>query len=193
MEGAISNGYKARIYPRDTGMRSSTQLSVHCLTCCTAAHLKRGPNVALSSPRSAAIECFLARLGKRSHPPLSQLGKHPRKTKATTPWQANRDLDSNPCTVVCVSTTFPVCRSAVTSKTVYSATRLHFHFTSLGLELCFGSFNKLKIGGRAGPIASTGGSRRPGLQPREHCDACARCISGMLRPLRKQDLPTGWE
>ena len=74
--GAMSNGYRTRIHPRDTGMWSLTQLSVHCLTCCTAAHLRRGPNVVLSSPRSAAIECFLARLGRRLHPPLDRLGKH---------------------------------------------------------------------------------------------------------------------
>ena len=70
---AISNGYRALICPRVTGIWSSPQTSVHCLTCCTAAHLKRGPNVALSSPQSAAIECFLARLGKSSYPPLGWL------------------------------------------------------------------------------------------------------------------------
>ena len=31
----------------------------------------------------------------------------------------------------------------------------------------------LKPRGRAGPIASTGGSLGPGLQPEEHCDVCA--------------------
>ena len=36
--------------------------------------------------------------------------------------------------------------------------------------------------GKAGPIASTGGSHGPGLQPKEHFDACAQCISGMLLP-----------
>ena len=40
----------------------------------------------------------------------------------------------------------------------------------------------LKPAGRAGPIASTGGSRGPGLQPEELCDVCAQCISGMLLP-----------
>ena len=33
--GAISNGYRAHIYPRVTGIWSSPQTSVHCLTCCT--------------------------------------------------------------------------------------------------------------------------------------------------------------
>ena len=36
------------------------------LLCCT--HLKRGPNVALSSPQLAVIECFLARFGKAYTP-----------------------------------------------------------------------------------------------------------------------------
>ena len=70
--GPQSNGYRAHIYPRVTGTWSSPQTSVHCLTCCTAASLRRGPNVALSSPQSAAIECFLARLGKSLHPPNSR-------------------------------------------------------------------------------------------------------------------------
>ena len=62
--GAISNAYRAHIYPRVTGIWSSPQTSVHCLTCCTAAYLRRGPNVALSSPQPAAIECVLACLGQ---------------------------------------------------------------------------------------------------------------------------------
>ena len=58
--------------------------SVQCLTFCSAVPLKRGPNVALSSPQSAAIECFLARLDRPTspHPPLGQLDLHPRITKS---------------------------------------------------------------------------------------------------------------
>ena len=37
------------------------------LTCCTAAYLRQGPNVALSLPWLAAIECFLACLGQVGH------------------------------------------------------------------------------------------------------------------------------
>ena len=78
LEGGRGGGHKQRIQsshiPHVTGIWSSSQTSVHCLTCCTAAHLKQGPNVALSSPQSAAIECFLARLGKSLYPPLDRLG-----------------------------------------------------------------------------------------------------------------------
>ena len=76
------------ICPRVTGIWSAPQTSVHCLTCCTAAYLRRGPNVALSSPWLAAMECFLAcpgqlfslslsRLGVpcKDHPPISQYQK----------------------------------------------------------------------------------------------------------------------
>ena len=54
------------------------------LTCCFAVPLKRGPNVALSSPPSAAIECFLARLDRPTnlHPPVGRLGRHPRVAKS---------------------------------------------------------------------------------------------------------------
>ena len=51
-------------------------------------------------------------------------------------------------------------------------------FTSPGFELSVGSYLKPKPGGRAGPIASTGGSAGLGLQPEEHCDVCAQCNSG---------------
>ena len=62
------NGYRAHICV--TGIWSSPQTSVQCLTFCFAVHLKRGPNVALSSLQSAAIECFLARLiGLRAYTP----------------------------------------------------------------------------------------------------------------------------
>ena len=123
-----SNGYRALIYPRVTGKWSSPQTSVHCLTFCFAVHLKRGPNVALSSPQSAAIECLLARLDRHTspHPPLGRLGRHPRITKATTPWQANRDLGSNPCSVACVCSAFPVCCLAVTNITVFPTARSRF-------------------------------------------------------------------
>ena len=114
--------------PPVTGIWSSLQTSVHCLTCCSAAHLKRGPNVALSSPQSAAIECFLARLGKSVHPRLDWLGLHPRRTKATAPRQANRDLGSNPCSVACVCSAFPVCCLAVTYTTVYPTAHFRFPF-----------------------------------------------------------------
>ena len=58
---------------RHTGI--ATKFS-SCLTCCFAVYLKRGPNVALSSPQSAAIECFLARLGKAYMPtPSSGTGR----------------------------------------------------------------------------------------------------------------------
>ena len=52
---------------------------------------------------------FLGPLWVRSYtPPLARLGKHPIHTKATTPRQANRDLDSNLCSVVCVCSAFPI-------------------------------------------------------------------------------------
>ena len=51
------------IYPHVTGIWSLPQGLIHCLTCCTAAYLRRGPNVAL---RLRAIECFLACLGQLS-------------------------------------------------------------------------------------------------------------------------------
>ena len=94
--------------------------------------------------------------------PLGLVGRASQRTKATTPRQANRNLDSNLCTVVCESSAFPVCCSAITSETVYPPPRMHFNFTSLGLKLSFRFLNKLKTGGRAGPIASTGASPGPG-------------------------------
>ena len=64
-----------------------------------------GPNVALSSPHSSAIECFLAPLERPTslHPPLGRLRRNTGITKATAPRQANQNLGSNPCSVcVCV-------------------------------------------------------------------------------------------
>ena len=61
---AMSNGYRARIYPRDTGIWSSPSFSVHCIVSCTAAQARSAPNVALRSPRRAAIQCFMGRLGQ---------------------------------------------------------------------------------------------------------------------------------
>ena len=75
LQGPQSNGYRAHICPRVTGIWSLPQTSVQCLTCCFAVPLKRGPNVALSSPPSAAIECFLARLDRPTNlrPPIGSV------------------------------------------------------------------------------------------------------------------------
>ena len=88
----------------------------------------------MSSPQSAAIECFWARLDRPTSllPPLGRLDLHPRITKATAPWQANRDLGSNPCSVACVCSAFPVCYLAVTNITVYPTASPVSQFTSLG-------------------------------------------------------------
>ena len=117
---------RTQICPRVTGIWSSPQTAVQCLTFCFAVPLKRGPNVALSSPQSTAIECFLARLDRpTSLPPrLGRLGRHPGITKATAPRQANRDLGSNPCSVACNA--FPVCCLAVTNITVFPTARSRF-------------------------------------------------------------------
>ena len=101
--------------------RCAILTAVQCLTCCFAVPLKRGPNVALSSPQSAVIKFFLARLDRPTNlrPPLGRLGGIPELQKATTPRQTNRDLGSNPCSVACVCSAFPVCRLAVTNITVF--------------------------------------------------------------------------
>ena len=62
----------------------ATNFSSMFLTCCFAVPLKRAPNVALSSPQSAVIACFLARLDRPTYlrPPLGRLGRHPRVAKS---------------------------------------------------------------------------------------------------------------
>ena len=46
----------------------------------------------------------------------------------TAPRQADRDLGSNPCSVACVCSAFPVCCLSVTNITVYPTTCFHFPF-----------------------------------------------------------------
>ena len=129
-KGPQSNGYRAHIYLRVTGIWSLPQTSVHCLTYCTATHLKRGPNVALSSPQSAAIECFLARLGKSLHPPIGPVRQASQKNKSDSSTAGHLGPVSNACSVacVCVCSAFLVCCLAVTSITIYPTTRFHFRF-----------------------------------------------------------------
>ena len=67
---------------------SSPPLAVHCLTCCTAAHLRWG-------------RMFLGPL-EVSAPPIGSVRQASINTKATSPRQANRDLVSNLRSVVCV-------------------------------------------------------------------------------------------
>ena len=61
---AMSNRYRARIYPLVTGIWSWLQSRFNVLTCCTAAQTKSVPSVALSSPYITAFECFLGCLGQ---------------------------------------------------------------------------------------------------------------------------------
>ena len=63
--GPQSNGSGARIYPRVTGIWSWPQLSqCTALPCCTAAHTRPVPNVALRSPHAVSTECFLGCVGQ---------------------------------------------------------------------------------------------------------------------------------
>ena len=72
MKGHIELAYT----PRVTGVCSSPQLSQYIvLPCCTAAHTRPVPNVALSSPHEAAIECFLGCLDQRFPLPTAPVGR----------------------------------------------------------------------------------------------------------------------
>ena len=91
--------------------------SIQCLTCCFAVPLKRGPNVALSSPQSAVIECFLTRLDRPTYlrPPLGRLGRHPRVAKSddSTAGQPGPGLEPRVLWRVCaVHFRFAACASA---------------------------------------------------------------------------------
>ena len=129
-----SGGHRAHICPRVTGIWSLPQTSVQCLTFCFAASLRRGPNVALSSTQSAAIECFLACLDRPTslHPPLGRLGRRPRiaKSDGSTAGQPGPWLESVFC-AVCVCSAFPVCCLAVTNITVCTS-RAQENCTGLG-------------------------------------------------------------
>ena len=84
--------------------------------------------------------------------------------------------------MACVCSAFPVYCLAVTNITAFPTAHSRFPIYLPGVQTVRRFISRTKARGRAGPIASTGGSAGPGLQPEEHCDTCAECISGMILP-----------
>ena len=147
--------------PRCPSPRPPGTMVPPCLTCCFAVPLRRGPNVALSSPQSVVIECFLARLDRPTnlHPPLGRLGRHPRITKsdgsmAGQPGPALEPMFCGVC-VQCIS-------GLLLGRHQYNRfPNRPLPFPNLpprGVELSVGSYLEPKPGGRASP--PQGGARR---------------------------------